>query len=66
METSKRLLDNGNGTFPEVRYFTQKLEFFSNILSMVVVAVLKIDNKNEREYCVHEMTEHIIYCQGTF
>ena len=36
VNTSKRLLKNGNGTFAVVRYFTEKVEFFSNILSVVV------------------------------
>ena len=33
----KRLLENRNLTFPLVRYFKRKLEFFSNILSAVVL-----------------------------
>ena len=33
---SKRLLKNRNWTFPVVRYFSWKLEFFSNILAVVV------------------------------
>ena len=36
INTSKRLLENRNWTFPVVHYFTWKLEFFSNILSMLV------------------------------
>ena len=36
VDTSKRLLENKNWTFPVVRYFTWKLEFLSNILSVVV------------------------------
>ena len=37
VNTSKRLLENGNWLFPVVHYFTWKVEFFSNILSMLVV-----------------------------
>ena len=33
---SKKLPKNRNWTFPAVRYFTRKLEFVSNILSMAV------------------------------
>ena len=35
VNTSKRLLENRSWTFPVVRYFSRKLEFFSNILSLV-------------------------------
>ena len=37
VNTSKRLLENRNWTFPVVRYFTWKLEFFSNTFSVLVV-----------------------------
>ena len=33
---AKRLLENRNWTFPAVRYFTWKLELFSNILSVLL------------------------------
>ena len=35
---SKRLLKNRNWTFPVVCYITWKLEFFSNVLSVVIVS----------------------------
>ena len=35
VNTTKKLLTNRNWTFPLVRYFSWKLEFASNILSMV-------------------------------
>ena len=34
--TSERPFENRNWTFPVVHYFTWKLEFFSNILSVVL------------------------------
>ena len=37
VNTSKTLFENRNWTFPVVRYFKWKLEFFSYILSVVVV-----------------------------
>ena len=37
VNTSKRLLENTNWTFPVVRYFTWKLKLFSNILSVLVI-----------------------------
>ena len=44
VNTSKRLVENRNWTFPVVHDFTWKLEFFSNILSVFVVenSVIKI------------------------
>ena len=36
VNTSKKLLNNRNWTFPAMCYFTWKLEFVSNILSMIV------------------------------
>ena len=36
VNTSQRLLENRNWTFPVVHYFTWKLEFFSNIFSLLV------------------------------
>ena len=36
VNTSKKLLENRNWAFPVVRYFTWKLEFFSNISSVVI------------------------------
>ena len=41
VNTSKRFLEDTNRTFPVVHYFTWKLEFFSNILLVVVVESLK-------------------------
>ena len=35
-DTSKKLLKNRNKNFPVVRYFTGKLELFSDIFPMVV------------------------------
>ena len=36
VNTSKRFLEDTNRTFPVVHYFTWKLEFFSNILSVAL------------------------------
>ena len=38
VNTRKRLLENRNWAFPVVLYFTWKLEFFSNILSVTVAS----------------------------
>ena len=43
VNTSKRLLENKNWTFPN--YFKWKLEFFSNILSLVVDALKTVTKK---------------------
>ena len=39
VNTSKRLLENRNWTSPVVHYFTLKLEFLWNILSVLVVEI---------------------------
>ena len=49
---SKKFLENRNWTFPVVRYFTSKMEFFSNVLSVLEVTLillyilLSVSNKN--------------------
>ena len=40
VKISKNLLENRNWAFPVVRYFTSKLEFFSNILSVLEVTLI--------------------------
>ena len=39
VNTSRKLLENTDETFPVVRYFTWKLELVSNILSVLVASV---------------------------
>ena len=43
VNTSKRLLENRSWTFPVERYFTWKLEFFSNILSVLVMMMMMMN-----------------------
>ena len=47
--TRKRLLENKNGTFPVVHYFTWKLEFFSNIFPVVVNGITSTCVKNNQK-----------------
>ena len=40
VNTNKKLLKYRNWTFPVMRFFTEKLEFVSNILSMIVTYMI--------------------------
>ena len=53
--TSKKLLKNRNWTFPVVRYFTWKVQFASNTLSMIVAGyklISSIDYLNYLTNCL--------------
>ena len=44
INASNKLLKNPNWTFPVVRYFTGKLEFVSNNLTMILGGILHFDD----------------------
>ena len=74
VNTSKNILKNINQTFLVVRYFTWKLEFVSNILSMIVESFIfcciMAQSSGEKKYIVSvpyiTILGYLVYNSCTF